>query len=94
MRTLGTWISEVDVAVLQLLEESEMRLPPAAIEANISEESSPTHVGRRCRKLAAAGLLESVESHHGYYRITQLGRDALQGNLSNDEINDLEPEDH
>lgn len=88
---MGIWISEVDAAVLELLAESGLSLPPAAVEANISAESSPTHVGRRCRKLSEAGLLEKMEGRRGYYHITDLGRDVLGGELTNDEINELEP---
>ncbi|MEY7848470.1 ArsR family transcriptional regulator [Natrarchaeobius sp. A-rgal3] len=54
-----------------------------AIAANI--ETSSGHVRRRVRTLAAADLLERTDDTAGYYRITDLGRRYLRGELTEDE---------
>lgn len=92
MRTLGTWITDVDEAIMECLQESGYELPPSPIAHNLKIEASTDHVGRRLRKLEKAGFLRLADSDRGYYGITDLGESVVNDQLSREEINELEPD--
>lgn len=86
MRPLVSWMTKSDPAILELLYESDIELPPAVISHNIAGISHPT-VKRRLPILTEHGLVVRVEDTAGYYRITELGAQYLNGEL---EAEDLE----
>ncbi|MWV40942.1 transcriptional regulator [Natrialba sp. INN-245] len=97
MRARIRWLTRVDMAILEYLDGhklSTFEQPPSAIAANI--ETSSGHVRRRVRTLAAANLLERTDDTAGYYRITDLGRRYLRGELTEDEretLREFDPDD-
>jgi len=85
MRPLVSWMTKSDDAILELLDECGIAIPPRAIAFNIENVSRPT-VDRRLPKLEEAGLVERYENPQGYTRITDRGRAYLSGELDADEI--------
>jgi len=79
MRPVVPWMTKSDDAILELLEETDIALPPAAISFNI-DVSHPT-VRRRLPKLLEHGLVRKADEDKGYYVITEKGRQYLAGDL-------------
>lgn len=85
MRKSGSWMQlPTDERILELLSTG-MMLSPQVIAKNIGKSRS--HVSRRLSELTDYGLVERVE--RGYYEITDLGEEYLEGELDAD---NLEPE--
>ena len=89
MRPLVSWMTKSDPALLEFFAETDIAMPPAVVSYNIDGVSHPT-VKRRLPMLADNGLLKKVDDDRGYYRITDLGRSYLAGDL---EADDLEPDE-
>jgi len=87
MRPLVSWMTKSDDAILELLEESGIAIPPRAIAFNIGNVSRPT-VDRRLPKLEQAGLVDRYDDPQGYTEITDRGRAYLDGDLDADELED------
>jgi len=85
MRPMVSWMTKSDDAILELLDESNLTIPPMAIAFNIENISRPT-VDRRLPKLEKAGLIKRYDEPRGYTEITQKGRTYLAGNLSAEEL--------
>ena len=85
MRPLVSWMTKSDPAILELLYESDIELPPAVISHNIAGISHPT-VKRRLPILTEHGLVVRVEDTAGYYRITELGIQYLNGELETEDL--------
>jgi len=75
-------MNQTDDRILDLLEESELILSPAVMAKNL--EYSRSWVSERTGKLVDAGLVEQVDD--GYYRISDLGRSYLAGELEADQL--------
>jgi len=73
-----------DDRILEFFEETDIILSPGIISANI--ELSRSHVSRRLSALADHGLIESSDTGHGHYQITEKGRKYLSGEIEEDEI--------
>ena len=86
MRPLVSWMTKSDPAILEFFAETGVAMPPAVVSYNIDGVSHPT-VKRRLPVLVENELLEKVDDKRGYYRITDLGREYLAGDL---EAEDLE----
>ena len=86
MRPLVSWMTKSDPAILEFFAETGVAMPPAVVSYNIDGVSHPT-VKRRLPVLVENELLEKVDDKRGYYRITDLGREYLAGEL---EAEDLE----
>ncbi|TKX86132.1 ArsR family transcriptional regulator [Halorubrum sp. SS5] len=87
MRPLVSWMTKSDPAILELLHESDIDLPPAVISHNVDGVSHPT-VKRRLPILNEHGLVEKTSEKRGYYRITERGRAYLAGDLDSDDLED------
>ncbi|OYR54641.1 phage repressor protein [Halorubrum sp. E3] len=85
MRPVVSWMTKSDDAILELLDECGIAIPPRAIAFNIDNVSRPT-IDRRLRKLEDAGLVERYDDPQGYTRITDRGRAYLAGELDNDDL--------
>ena len=85
MRPLVSWMTKSDPAILEILQESGLELPPAVISHNVVGVSHPT-VKRRLPILKEHGLVEKADEKRGYYRITDRGRAYLAGELDADEL--------
>jgi len=85
MRPLVSWMTKSDDAILELLAECGIAIPPRAIAFNIENVSRPT-IDRRLPKLEDAGLVERYDDPQGYTRITDRGRAYLAGELDADEL--------
>ncbi len=85
MRPLVSWMTKSDDAILELLDECGIVIPPRAIAFNIENVSRPT-IDRRLPKLEDAGLVERYDDPQGYTRITDRGRAYLAGELDADEL--------
>lgn len=79
-------MNQTDDRILELLEESELILSPAVVAINL--EYSRSWVSERMGKLVSANLVEAV--NNGYYRIADYGRAYLQGDISAEELEDVE----
>lgn len=85
MRKPGSWMQNpTDERILEVLDTG-LELGPTAIGRNIDRHR--TGVSRRLSVLADYGLVSRVDD--GYYEISALGRQYLEGEL---DANDLEPE--
>ena len=85
MRPVVSWMTKSDDAILELLNESGIAIPPRAIAFNIENVSRPT-IDRRLPKLEAADLVERYDDPQGYTRITDRGRAYLAGELDGSEL--------
>ena len=87
MRHPGDWMQlPTDERILEALHSSKMILSPSVIGKNIGR--SREEVTRRLSVLVDYGLITRVD--RGYYKITDLGEQYLEGELDTSEI---EPED-
>jgi len=81
-------MGKYDPAILELLKESGLALPPKAITFNLEHLNiaSPAEstTQRRLTILREKGLIEKIDQQAGYYEITQAGRDYLAGDSSMD----------
>lgn len=67
--------------VLQVLDKSNLALPPKVIHWNLQREGATfgeRTVHRHLSEMAENGLVEKVNEKRGYYRITEDGRDFLE----------------
>ena len=78
-------MTKSDDAILELLDECGIAIPPRAIAFNIENVSRPT-IDRRLPKLEVADLVERYEDPQGYTRITDRGRAYLAGDINADEL--------
>lgn len=83
------WMVPADDAILSLLGPPKpLELPAAVIARNTS--LSKGYVRSRCRELVARGLVEkSGERGYPYYKLTDLGRRAVNQEVSGDELEEL-----
>lgn len=89
MRPRVSWMTRADDAILELLRESGIAANPSTIAFNIDYDNR--YVSQRCRKLSDNELVERVHETKAMYRITDLGRRYLDGEL---EASDLEPSEN
>ena len=82
MRPRVDWMTQADERVLEFLREKEIVASPSVIAANI--DYTGEYISRRCNTLADAELIQRVDASN--YRITDLGKQYLAGELSADEI--------
>ncbi|WP_231190297.1 phage repressor protein [Haladaptatus sp. DYF46] len=83
-----SWFSKIDYPIWQFLDEYDLILSRKVIAANIDYDADYT--GKRLRKFRDAGLLTQREDR--LYEISDLGYELLAGNLSQDELEALDPE--
>lgn len=91
MRPLITWMSPADNAILDFLSGHQIEnfcAPPKVVAVNT--EVSASHVRKRVLKLYKADLLKKLNSPQGYYRVTDLGKRYLAGELAAEEGERLE----
>lgn len=88
MRPRVEWMNQTDNRILDLLEESGLILSPAVLAKNL--DYSRNWVSRRASKLEEADLIESVDG--SYYRITDLGRAYLEGDLDAEDLEIVDEE--
>ena len=84
MRARVPWMSQCDNRILEFLNETDIVATPFVIANNI--DYSRQYVNQRIRILATNGLVENTGD--GLYRITDLGRAYLNGEL---DVDDLPP---
>jgi len=75
-------MTQADERVLEFLHEKDIVASPTVIAANI--DYTAEYISRRCRKLADTGLLQRVDPSN--YRLTDLGRDFVDGDIDADGI--------
>ncbi|MDB9295815.1 ArsR family transcriptional regulator [Halorubrum ezzemoulense] len=80
-------MTKSDDAILELLDECGIAIPPRAIAFNVDNVSRPT-VDRRLPKLEDTGLVERYDNPQGYTRITNCGRAYLAGELDASDLED------
>lgn len=85
MRPIVSWMTKSDPAILELLQESGLALPPAVVSYNIQGVSHPT-VTRRLPILEEHEMVEKVEESKGYYAITDRGSSYLAGEIDADDL--------
>ena len=82
MRPRVSWMNQTDDRILEALDESDMLLTPAVLAKNL--DYTRTWISNRLQKLLDVGLVENPDK--SYYRITELGRAYLAGELDADEL--------
>ena len=82
MRPRIDWMTRSDDRILEFLAEKEILASPSVIAVNI--EYNPSYISRRCRKLAAGGLLERDDTSN--YQLTDLGERYLLGEVDPNEV--------
>lgn len=82
MRPRVPWMSQCDNRILEFLDETGIVATPFVISSNI--DYSRQYVNQRIRILATNDLVENTGD--GLYRITDLGRQYLVGELDKDEL--------
>jgi hypothetical protein len=93
---VGTWVSRADRAIIDFYYDKRIACPPRVVHFNLmrrNQEYVYEHIKRRMWKLEMTGILENVDEDRGYYVISDLGISLSEGELSREEINDLEPDD-
>lgn len=80
-------MTKSDDIILEFYNEKDIAAPPTVVSFNINGISHVT-VKRRLPMLAEHGLLERYEEPHGYYEITEKGREYLRGELDAEELED------
>jgi len=88
---LASWMTPVDRDILEILEnggESELALTPALIAVNTDwgHQTVREHVS----DLRKHGLIEYHDQERGIYRLSDLGRQYLSGNLDAEYLEDIE----
>ncbi|QCC48900.1 helix-turn-helix domain-containing protein [Halobellus limi] len=78
-------MTKSDDAILELLAEAGIAIPPTAIAFNIENVSRPT-VDRRLPNLEAVGLVKRFDEPQGYTEITEKGKLYLAGDLDEDDL--------
>jgi predicted transcriptional regulator len=80
------WMVPSDTIILLFLSEHRWRFTanPAVIARNLG--MSRSQIARRCKKLAAAGLIELYDESGAYYRITDYGIRFIMGDLGDEQI--------
>lgn len=76
----------IDDRILETLAESQLILSPSVIAINISK--SREEVSRRLSEMVDKGLVVRVD--RGYYEISELGTDYIEGNVDMEELGDEE----
>ncbi len=87
MKQVG-WFSKIDYEIMGFFEEHDLEMSPKVLAANLGYH--PSYMGRRLRTLRDSELL--VQFDNGHYALSDLGREFLTGELSQDEIEALDPE--
>jgi len=94
MRPRVVWMTGNDDTLLEFLDQYDLALKPADIEYNITTRTnaniSYTTVNRRLSMLLEAGLVEKEDETGGRYAITDLGRRYLSGELTEEELAEVE----
>lgn len=86
-------MTNADDRILEFLRNDgngELVANPAVIAVNIG--FSPHTVRERVSPLKRSGLVEYHDESRGLYRITDTGRDYLEGRLDDGEVADIETE--
>ncbi|WP_114579156.1 phage repressor protein [Saliphagus sp. LR7] len=82
------WFAKSDYPLLSFFEEYDIQISPKVAGENL--DYHPGYIGRRLRALRDAGLLDQHDN--GLYELSDLGREFLDGELSQDEIEALDPD--
>lgn len=93
MRPRPEWMALNDSVVLEFLHEHDMELPPKPLFRNLNRHGHKigySTVRLRLSELESHGLLE--KDGDGYYELTDLGRQWVEGDLSEDDLDQLEDE--
>lgn len=74
--------------ILEFLDEHDIAVPKGVFDNEL--DVSPSSIARGLDDLEKRGLIERDDNYSSYYRITDLGRDYLEGKV---DANNLEPDD-
>jgi predicted transcriptional regulator len=83
-----SWFSMIDYQIFEFYQRHDIRVSPSVLADNI--DYHPEYTGSRLRILRNAGLLNQTEK--GYYRLSDLGREFLAGDLPVEEIEERDPD--
>ena len=82
------WFSKVDYPLWNFLDKHRIIVTPSVIARNIGYDNN--YIGKRCRVMVEAGLMNRLGE--GVYEISELGEQFLDGELSRQELQALDPE--
>lgn len=82
------WFSRIDYYIWEFYTQHDISITPGALATNIEYDND--YVGKRLRRMERAGLLEQVK--RGHYAMTDLGRQFVRGELSDADLDELDPD--
>lgn len=92
MRKRAEWMNIAVDPVLELLDETDLALPPGVIHYNLTRKMnnapSRASISRAIDDLETYGLITKPDDANTYYHITDTGRHYLHGNI---DAQNLEP---
>ena len=74
--------------ILEFLDEHDIAVPKGVLDNEL--DVSPSSIARGLEDLEKCGLIERDDNYSSYYRITDLGRDYLDGRV---DAAQLDPDD-
>lgn len=86
-----SWMRGADDAVIRLLNQCNLELPPGAIAHNLGYNKD--YMATRCRDLAKKGLLSREGNGGPYYGLSSLGMQYAAGELLVEDLEELAEED-
>lgn len=92
MQYVGTWLTEIDRAILEFYQDHDIAVPPKVVQVNAETDALYNSVARRFRALERAGALEKLDDPSGYYRVTDKGLRIATGEMDRDELTAIKPE--
>lgn len=85
-----TWLSRLDTEILGFYRQyPDMKAKPKTIYVNRQPDVHLVSLRRRVAVLLEAGLVDRDEE--GYYTITETGMDLIEDDVSQEELEDLNP---
>lgn len=73
--------------VLEFLDDHNIAVPQGVLDNEL--DASTSSIARALDDLEARGMIERDDNYSSYYRITDVGREYLEGQV---DANDLEPD--
>lgn len=96
MDPLRTWMTNIDIAILEFMRRySDLALPPKAWHVNMTQDFdvSYTHLKRRLATLRDLDqpMVRQDPDRADMYEITEFGVEVVDKELSVEEVNELNP---
>lgn len=92
MRKRAIWMNSAVDPVLELLDETDLALPPGVIAYNLDKRMgdapSRSTITRAISKLESRDFIRKAPESNTYYEITEIGRAYLRGDVDTSDFAD------